>query len=182
MVRPLSNDLRERAVRAVESGESCHAVAARFARCGVVRCEVAPTLSCDRFGGAGQDGRAPQADSGATSGIHRGADQPDATSDAARSEGRTRRTRREGLAPRGVDVPATRGSELQKKHCSPLSRAAPTSRGGGSAGIAYRIASIQAGWCSSTRPGSRPTWPRCAAGGPRVSGCAALRRMATGER
>ena len=30
MVRPLSNDLRERAVRAVESGESCHAVAARF--------------------------------------------------------------------------------------------------------------------------------------------------------
>ena len=41
---------------------------------------------------------------------------------------------REGLAPRGVDVPATRGSELQKKHCSPLSRAAPTSRGGGSAG------------------------------------------------
>ena len=30
MVRPLSNDLRERAVKAVESGESCHAVAARF--------------------------------------------------------------------------------------------------------------------------------------------------------
>ena len=31
MVRPLSNDLRERAVAAVEAGESCHAVAARFA-------------------------------------------------------------------------------------------------------------------------------------------------------
>jgi transposase len=30
MVRPLSNDLRERAEKAVESGESCHAVAARF--------------------------------------------------------------------------------------------------------------------------------------------------------
>ena len=30
MVRPLSTDLRERAVKAVESGESCHAVAARF--------------------------------------------------------------------------------------------------------------------------------------------------------
>jgi hypothetical protein len=30
MVRPLSNDLPERAVKAVESGESCHAVAARF--------------------------------------------------------------------------------------------------------------------------------------------------------
>ncbi|WP_375309357.1 IS630 family transposase [Bradyrhizobium sp. A5] len=30
MVRPLSNDLRERAVKAVESGEICHAVAARF--------------------------------------------------------------------------------------------------------------------------------------------------------
>ena len=30
MVRPLSNDLRERAVKAVEAGESCHAVAARF--------------------------------------------------------------------------------------------------------------------------------------------------------
>jgi transposase len=30
MVRPLSNDLRERAVSAVDSGESCHSVAARF--------------------------------------------------------------------------------------------------------------------------------------------------------
>ncbi len=31
MVRPISNDLRERAVSAVEAGESCHVVAARFA-------------------------------------------------------------------------------------------------------------------------------------------------------
>jgi transposase len=30
MVRPLSNDLRKRVVTAVESGESCRAVAARF--------------------------------------------------------------------------------------------------------------------------------------------------------
>ncbi|UUP15865.1 hypothetical protein NTH_01399 [Nitratireductor thuwali] len=30
MTRPLSNDLRERVVRAVEAGESCRSVAARF--------------------------------------------------------------------------------------------------------------------------------------------------------
>lgn len=50
MVRPLSNDLRERAVKAVESGESCHAVAARF------DVAVEAALSRNGVGGAGQMG------------------------------------------------------------------------------------------------------------------------------
>ena len=57
-------------------------------RCGVVGGEVVAALSCDRLGGARQDGRAPQARAGTASRLHRGADQPDAASDAARAEGR----------------------------------------------------------------------------------------------
>ena len=43
----------------------------------------------------------------------------------------------------------------------------PTSRAGGSAGDPGRPASIRSAWSSSTRPGSRPTWRRCAAGAPK---------------
>ena len=42
--------------------------------------------------------------------------------------------------------------------------------------------SIRDAWCSSTRPGSRPTWPRYADGDAKAIGCAASRRMAIGGR
>ena len=106
MTRALSSDLRVRVIAAVSSGESCRGVAARFGVAGVVGREVAPALSRDRIGGAGKDGRTSQAGLGAASGVHRGADQADATSDAARAEGRTGRTRLEGLPSRGLDLPA----------------------------------------------------------------------------
>lgn len=182
MVRPLSNDLRERAVRAVESGESCHAVAARFdvAVSSVVkwrqRYRATGSVAPGKMGGH----RKPILEPHRAFIAERISQTPHLTLHGLKDE----------LAARGVKVShhavwtflRREGLSFKKKHCSPLSGAAPTSRGGGSAGIAYRIASIQAGWCSSTRPGSRPTWPRCAAGGPRASGCAALRRTATGER
>jgi transposase len=43
----------------------------------------------------------------------------------------------------------------------------------GSAGSPSSHTSIPGAWCSSTRPGSRPTWRRSAAGAPRAGGCAA---------
>ncbi|WP_352712727.1 hypothetical protein [Mesorhizobium sp. M0586] len=45
-----------------------------------------------------------------------------------------------------------------------------------------RRVSIRNGWCSSTKPGSRPTWHRCAAGDHAANACAALLRTATGAR
>ncbi len=45
-------------------------------------------------------------------------------------------------------------------------------RGGGNAGVPGKAASIRTSWCSSTRPGSRPTWSRYAAGEHEASACA----------
>jgi hypothetical protein len=79
-------------------------------------------------------------------------------------------------------VPAPRRAHLQKKHYSPLSRRATTSPAGGGAGARGRVVSIPGGSSSSTRPGSKPIWPPCAAGARRASDCTASPRMATGER
>ena len=180
MTRPLSNDLRERVVAAMVSGESCRSVAARF---GVAVSSVVKWSQRYRATGSVAPGKmrwTPQAGAGSASRIHRGADQADATSDAARAERRTRGARRHRLTQCGVDVPAARGAAVQKKHCSPLSRPAPTSRAGVSDGVHGRPASIRDDWCSSTKPGSRPTWPCCADGGRRQSACVALPCMATG--
>lgn len=56
MTAPLSNDLRERVVAAIEAGESCRSVAA-VRRCGFLGGEVVAALPGDRPGSAGQDGR-----------------------------------------------------------------------------------------------------------------------------
>ena len=80
-------------------------------------------LSGDRLGCAEQDGRPPPAHSGAAPWVHPGADQADAAPDAARSEGRTCRARGEGLAQRGLDIPAARGPAVQKKTLLALERA-----------------------------------------------------------
>ncbi len=111
-----------------------------------------------------------------------GADQPDAASVATRPEGRTCRTRCEGLARHGMALPAVRGFAVQKKRCSPLNRFAPTSRGDGNAGAPGKRVSIRNGWCLSAKPGSRPTWLRCGAGDRAANPCAALPHTATGAR
>ena len=180
MTRPLSNDLRERVVAAVEAGESCRSVAARF---GVAVSSVVKWSQRYRATGSvapGKMGGHRKPHPGAAPRLHRRADRPDPAPDAARAEGGAGGARGDGVAQRGVAVPAARGAAVQKKRCSPLSRPAPTSPAGGSAGGPGRPVSIHGGWCSSTRPGSRPTWRRCADGGRRASACAASPRTATG--
>ena len=181
MTRPLSNDLRERVVAAVVGGESCRSVASRF---GVAVSSVVKWSQRYRATGSVAPGkvgghRKPVLEPHRAFIVERIRQTPHLTLHGLKDE----------LAARGVKVShhavwtflRREGLQLQK-HCSPLSRAAPTSRGGGSAGAACRIAlDPNCRWCSSTRPGSRPTWPRCAAGDPRASGCAALRRMVTGK-
>ncbi|MGX1100510.1 hypothetical protein ACSSVZ_004572 [Amorphus sp. MBR-141] len=72
--------------------------------------------------------------------------------------------RREGVAQRGVAVPAARGTALQKKRFWRLNRPVPTSPAGGDDGALVNTRSIPRGSSSSTRPGSRPTWRRAMAG------------------
>ena len=61
------------------------------------------------------------------------------------------------------------------------SRTVPTSRAGGRSGRSIRAGSIRRAWCSSTRPGPRPTWRRCAAGHRAASGSRPRCRTATGR-
>jgi hypothetical protein len=75
--------------------------------------------------------------------------------------------RGKGLAQHRVAVPAPRRSDVQKKPSSRLSRRATTSPAG--VGGHGRIVSIPGGWSSSTKPGSKPTWRRCAVGERRAS-------------
>ena len=149
---------------------------------GVVGGEVVAAVSCDRLRCARQDGRAPQIGARSAPRVHHGAAASDAASDVARVKGRAGCAWGQSLAQCGLAVLASRRPALQKKLCSPLSRRAPTSPAGDSAGGRGRPALIPAAWSSSTRPGSRPAWPRYADGDPRARGCGALCRKATGAR
>lgn len=64
---------------------------------------------------------------------------------------------RGGGARHAMAVPAGGRDQLQKKPCSPASKIGLTSPAGGLGGGSTRTASTPAGWCSSTRPGPRPT-------------------------
>jgi putative transposase len=93
------------------------------------------------------------------------------------------------LAARGVHVSHNavwlflrrEGLRFKKKRCSLLSRPAPTSPAGGGAGDHGRYGSIHSAWYLSTRPGSKPAWPRFADGDRRAIVYGALRLMATGR-
>ena len=56
-----------------------------------------------------------------------------------------------------------------------------TSRAGGRSGGRIRARSSRPAWCSSTRPGPRPTWRRCAAGRRAAGGCPPRSRTAAGR-
>ena len=183
MTRPLSNDLRERVVAAVRQRRELPLGGVAVRRCGVLGGEVVAALSCDRLGCARQDGRASQAGAGAASRLHRGADQPDAASDAARAEGRTGGAR--GAVSRTMRCGCSCGARGcgSKKTLFALEQArADVARRRQRWRVVAEPASIRDAWSSSTRPGSRPTWLRCAAGGRRASACAASPRTATGAR
>ena len=61
------------------------------------------------------------------------------------------------------------GYSFKEKPRWPPSNADRTSRAGGHAGNATRNGLIRAGWSSSTKPGPRPTWRPCAVGRRRAS-------------
>ena len=99
----------------------------------------------------------------------------------ARAGRRAGRARPEGRLSLGLGVRPRREAELQKKRWSPASGIVPTSRAGGRSGQSIRTGSILSAWSSSTRPGPRPTWRRCAAGRRAASGSRPRSRTATGR-
>nr|GAJ37936.1 hypothetical protein BDOA9_0205540 [Bradyrhizobium sp. DOA9] len=180
MVRPISNDLRKRAVSAVAKGESCRSVAERF---GVAVSSVVKWSQRYRATGSVAPGkmgghRKPVLDPHRTFIVERITETPHLTLHGLKAE----------LAARGVKVSHNavwlflrrEGLRFKKKHCSPSNRLAPTSLVDASVGGPGRPGSIRAGSSSSMRPGSRPTWPLCGAGAPKEHVCAALLRMVTG--
>src|SRR5262252_9211160 len=127
MARAYSEDLRERVVAAVGDGQSCRQVAVVF------RVSVASVVKWSQR--ARETGSAVARPQG----------------------GRPARAWRGGSARYAVALPAGGRDQLQKKPCSPVSRIDLTSPAGGPGGRSTRTVSIPAVWCSSTRPGPRPT-------------------------
>jgi hypothetical protein len=102
----------------------------------------------------------------------------------------TLRALKDELAARGVEVSHNavwlfmrrEGLRFKKKRCSLLNKAALMWPADGDAGDRGRLALILSASSSSTRPGSRPTWLRCADGHRKELAFAASRHMATGAR
>ncbi len=177
MVRPLSTDLRERVVAAFISGETSRAVAARF---GVAVSSVVKWSQRHRATGSvapGQmGGHRKRVLEPHRAFIRERIEQtPNLTLHALKGE----------LAAHGISVSHNaiwrflRREGLRfKKTMFALEQAR--------ADIArrrrhWRRCSIQAGPSSSTRPGTRPTWPRSMGGDRGASACAALRPTAIGR-
>lgn len=154
MARAYSLDLRERVVAAVAAGESCRAVATTF------KVSVASVVKwSQRLRSTGSaaahkvGGRRPYALAGEREWLlARLAEKPDIT--LLRAE----------LAARGIKVSHfavwhffVHEGITFKKACTPASRIAPTSLGGGRSGESTKGGLILLAWSSSTRPGPRPT-------------------------
>ena len=161
MSRPISMDLRERAMARLDRGETVRQVAAALLGGAVERGEVEPAAAADRERGGREDGRARAAeDPRRACGLAARADRGGAVH-AARPGGRARRARAHGRLPHDVEVRARRAAQLQKKPRWRRSGSGLTSPGAAAAGSATRPRSTRSGWSSSTRPGRRPTWRRC---------------------
>lgn len=182
MTRPLSNDLRERVVQAIAAGETCRVAAARF---GIAvssavkwsqRYRATGSVAPAKMGGYRKFVLEPHR----AFIVERINQTPQLTLHQLKDE----------LASRGVKVShdtvwrflRREGLRFKKKHCSLSSRHALTSPAGGCAGCGCSPASTRAGWCSSMKPGSRPTWRRCGAGALAAGVSAAMLRTATGAR
>jgi transposase len=156
MARAYSLDLRERVVDAVAAGQSCRAVAETF------KVSVASVVKwSQRFRATGSaaahkvGGRRPYALRGERDWLlARLAEKPDITLRALAAE----------LAERGIKVSyfavwhffEHEGISFKKKACTPASRTAPTSPGGGRSGRSIKAGLIRRASSSSTRPGPRP--------------------------
>lgn len=159
MVKPYSNDLRERVVKAVLAGDSCGAAADRF---GVSKSSAIKWTRLFRRTGDVSPGKM---------GGHR---KPVLEPHRAFIFERLRQTPhlsvvrlRDELAARGVEVShdtvwrflKSEGFSFKKKACSPLNRPVATWLGDAGAGRRSSLTSIRKGLSSSMKPGSRPTWP-----------------------
>jgi transposase len=125
MTAPLSNDLRERVVGAIEGGESCRSSAARF---GVAvssavkwhqRYRATGSVAPGKMGGHRKRILEPHR----SFIVERINQTSHLTLHGLKDELAARGV---GVARHGMDVPAPRGASVQKKRCSPLSRLAPT--------------------------------------------------------
>jgi transposase len=157
MARPYSQDLRDRVVSSVASGRTCRATAALF---GV---SVATVVKWSQRWRATGNAAAKQMGGWRQLRLKgerewllaRIGEKPDLTLRAVVAE----------LAERGT--PASYGAvwrsfkhegmTLKKKLCTPASRIAPTSLAAGPGGRRIRAGLTPSAWCSSTRPGPRPT-------------------------
>ena len=163
MAKPYSMDLRERAVATVlKEGLSRHKSAARFG--------VAPSTVINWCGGfkrlAAQRqprwaGTNPRRLPASTRCFWRGGSgrAPSLCADWSSNS-----------AERGLKADYrsvwnfVHAEKLSLKPSSPANAIGLMSRGGASSGRSARAGSTPSAWCSSTRPGRRPTWSRCAAG------------------
>jgi len=157
MARPYSQDLRDRVVSSVAGGRTCRATAALF---GV---SVASVVKWSRRWRTSGSAAAKQMGGWRQLRLQRErewllariAEKPDLTLRAVVAE----------LAERGT--PASYGAvwrffkhegiTFKKKRCTPASRIAPTSLAAGPGGRRIRAGLTLSAWCSSTRPGPRPT-------------------------
>lgn len=172
MTRPLSNDLREHVVRGDRGRRQLPVGGGPVRHCRLIGGEVGAALPFERICGTRQDGWPSQACSGAASGVHGGAAQPDAASVAAWAVAE--------LAARGVKVShdtvwqfLRREGLRFKKTLFALKQARSDIARRRQRWRSFQAGLDRSGWSSSTRPGSTPTWPPCAAGVPRASACAA---------
>jgi len=157
MARPYSVDLRERVVARVIAGDTCRRVSAVF---GVSVSSVVKWSQRFRATGSAaakpMGGHRPPVLAGERDRLlARLAEKPDLTLRAVLAE----------LAQRGVMVSygavwaffAKEGVTFKKKACAPASRTAPTSPVIGPGGRSIKAGLIPSAWCSSMKPGPRPT-------------------------
>src|SRR5262249_20119500 len=149
MVRPYSEDLRERALLRYDGGETTRSIATALR---IAPSCVSKWLKLRRETGSltpGQMGAAPvRRDSGVA-----GCALPVRAVHDARSDGGACRARHQDRSASRLGVPARRRAQLQKKPCCPPSKRAPTSLVSACAGKRIKVGSTHGALSSSTKPG-----------------------------
>src|ERR1700744_2283215 len=119
--------------------------------------EVVSAPAPDGQRGGEPDGGAASLRPGGRAGLAVGADRGEAGPDLAGAGGGAVRAGGEGELLRRLALLRPRGGDVQKKACTRPSRTGRTWSGNVSAGDDGRRGLIRRDWCSSTRPGPRPT-------------------------
>jgi len=168
MVRPLSMDLRERAVARIAAGESVRKVALALS---VAPSSVVKWTQRLRATGSVAPGKIGGHVPPKIAGTHR------AWLVARTAAAFTLR----GLVPNlpgaggrlshRLDILPPRRPQLQKKTCWRASKTIPASPASAGGGRPARAALIRGGWSSSMKPGPRRIWGRCAGGLRAASAC-----------